>query len=202
MGKRLLVCLFLICVMMSGCWDYKDLDKLSIVSGIAFDKAEDGQIKVTLEIIDRASQVKKEGLRSRSITVTARSADDAMREIAHQLDFELYFGNMAIALFGEDTPHKSLIEWLHGNREVRETVYLAAAKEAGELLDTKDGGVSAFALRDLLDASDELKPAELYRAGDTLPVFSLTENSGKKDEDNRESKEQKQPKLIGSKTLS
>lgn len=38
---------------LSGCWNYREVDKLTTVAGIAIDKGvEDGQIKLTVEVVD------------------------------------------------------------------------------------------------------------------------------------------------------
>ncbi|MDR0326402.1 MAG: hypothetical protein LBI19_09945 [Oscillospiraceae bacterium] len=165
--RKYLAALLAFCFLpLSGCWDYKDLNKLSIVTGMAFDSAEDGKVKVTLEIVDRSSSPKKEGLRTRAVEVTGRDADEAVRKAAKGLDFELYFGAMAVAVFGKDTPYGDLRGWLLKNREVRETVYIVFAEEAGAMLHTEeDDGIAAYKLRDILDASKDAKPLELYKAG-------------------------------------
>ena len=157
----------LLCFVLSGCWDYKDLDKLSIVTGMAFDRAEAGRIKVTWEIVDRSSSPKKEGLRSRVFEQTGRDIDEAAQKLSKGLDFELYYGALAVVIFGQDTPRAELRQWLLDNREVRETVYVICAEEAGELLLNKEEDIlAAYKLRDVLDASKDEKPLELYKAGD------------------------------------
>jgi spore germination protein KC len=154
----------LLCLLLSGCWDYKDLNKLSIVTGMAFDQAKDGKLKVTLEIVDRSSSPKKEGLRTRSVEVTEKNAKEAVQKAARGLDFELYYGALAVVIFGDGVKEGELLDWLHDNREVRETVYIVRAEKAGKKLQTEeDGGIAAYMLRDILDASEDAKPLELYR---------------------------------------
>jgi spore germination protein KC len=166
MMRKIIALLLPLCLLLSGCWDYKDLNKLSIVSGIAFDKAEDGGITVTLEIVDRSSSPRQDGLRTRAVEASGHDADSAVEKLAKGLDFELYFGVAAVAVFGKDTPREELKTWLLKNREVRETMYVIYADKAGEKLQTEeDGGIAAFKLRDILNASKEEKPLELYQIG-------------------------------------
>ena len=165
--RKLITALLLFCFLLSGCWDYKDLDKLSIVTGMAFDKAEDGRLKVTLEIVDRSSSPKKEGLRSRIFQQEGRNVDEAAQKLSKGLDFELYYGALAVVIFGKETPRPELRQWLLDNREVRETVYVVYAEDAGELLLNKEEDIlAAYKLRDILEASKDEKPLELYKAGD------------------------------------
>jgi spore germination protein KC len=164
--RKFLIFLPVLCFLLSGCWDYKDLNKLSIVSGIAFDRGEGGGIKVTLEIVDRSSSTKKEGLRTRTVAGSAGDVNSAVEKLARGLDFELYYGAVAVAVFGKDVPREELEAWLFRNRELRETVYIIYADKAGEMLQSKeDGGIAAFKLRDILNASKEEKPLELYKLG-------------------------------------
>ena len=164
--RRLLLLLLPCCLLFAGCWDYKDLNKLSIVSGIAFDNAKDGGITVTMEIVDRSSSPRQDGLRTRTVKASGKNPDQAVYKLSKTLDFELYYGAMAVAVFGKNVPCGELKTWLLQNREVRETVYVIYAEEGWKKLQTEeDGGIAAFKLRDILNASKEKSPVELYQIG-------------------------------------
>jgi spore germination protein KC len=163
--RRCLPLFLILCVLLSGCWDYKDLNKLSIVAGMAFDRDEYGNLKVLAEIIDRSSSPKKEGLRTRVVEATGRDMDEAEKALSKGLDFELYYGAMAVVIFSGDAPAEDLRKWLLNNREVRETVYIINSDDAGELLQTEeDGGIASYKLRDIMEASKDEKPLQLYLA--------------------------------------
>ncbi|MCL2002789.1 MAG: hypothetical protein FWG72_02155 [Oscillospiraceae bacterium] len=163
MGRLLLV-LALSFFLLSGCWDYKDLDKLSIVTGMAFEEGANGGVKVSLEIVDRSPSAEKEGLRTRVVEASGQDTDDAIGTLAKGLDFELYYGAMAVVIFGGNAPRPEIIGWLMNNREVRETVYVLFDDKAGAMLQTEEeDGIAAYKLRDILDASGEEKPLELYK---------------------------------------
>ncbi|MDR1669065.1 MAG: hypothetical protein LBR76_03830 [Oscillospiraceae bacterium] len=166
---RKVFAVLLLLPLLGGCWDYKDLDRLSIVTGMAVDSAPGGRVLVTLETVSSSEGTVK----ARLVRGEGRTAEAAVREAKKQLERELYFGNMSIVVFGESVGIHAPVEWLKSVRGIRETVYIAAASAcAGELFDTEEG---AFQLRDMLDASETVKPAELYRFGNTLPLFALTE---------------------------
>jgi hypothetical protein len=140
------------------------LNKLSIVTGMAFEDEEDGEVKISLEIVDRSAGPQQEGLRTRVVEGTGRDAGDAVGKLSKGLDFELYYGAMAVVIFGGDEPCLKALGWLMKNREVRETVYVVFDEKAGELLKTEEeGGIAAYKLRDILDASEDEKPLELYK---------------------------------------
>jgi spore germination protein KC len=157
-----------LCIIFSGCLDYKDVNKLSIVAGMAFEK-EDG-IKISIEIVDRSSSQRQEGLRTRVVETSGDNIDCAIKKLSKELDFELYYGAMAVVIFQDEKPCPELIEWLIENREVRETVYVIFNEEAAGLLHSEeDGGIASYKLRDILDSTKDAKPLELYKLeGDTL----------------------------------
>jgi spore germination protein KC len=151
-------------LLLTGCWDYKDINKLSIVTGMAFEDADSGEILISLEIVDRSSGPNDEGLRTRVVKTEGENVDDAIGKLSKGLDFELYYGAMAVVIFSGDEPRPEILEWLLKNREVRETVYVLFEEKAGELLQSEeDGGIAAYKLRDILDASEESSPLELYK---------------------------------------
>jgi len=162
--RKTVLLLLSVCFLLSGCFDYKDLNKLSIITGIAFDKAEEGGVTVTLEIVDRSSSPKKDGLRTRTVAESGRDAEEAVKKLTRGLDFELYYGAMAVVIFGKDVPRKELETWVLSKREVRETAYIIYADDAGAKLHTdEEDGIAAYKLRDILDASKGERPLELYQ---------------------------------------
>ena len=164
--RKFLTLVLPVCLLLSACWDYKDLNKLSVVTGMAFDTEADGRLRVTLEIVDRSASPEKEGLRTRSVEASGRDVEEAVGKAERGLEYKLYYGAMAVAVFGQDAPADKLQKWLLDNREARETVYVIHADEAWKKLQTEeDGGIASYKLRDILDASKEEKPLELYRAG-------------------------------------
>ncbi len=160
-------------VFLSGCWDYKDLDRLSIVTGMAFDRGEGGTVNVTLQVTDNSVSDENAAIGTRTLTASGKTVEFAVREAKKQLEHEIYYGNMVIAVFGRSFPVEEAVTWLKGVRGIRETLYLAVSEEAVFL----DEGFAAFRMRDILDASETVKPVELYRFKDRLPLFRMAEDN-------------------------
>ncbi len=169
---RRVYALLLFIPLLSGCWDYKDLDRLSVVTGMAVDPAGGGRLKVTLEVTFSSGKE----ISNRAVAAEGATTDAAVREAKKQLEYELYYGNMGIVVFGKSLDIEASAEWLKSVQEIRETLYIAASEEpAGELLQSEDG-VAAFRLRNILDASETVKPVELYRLKDSVPLFIMSED--------------------------
>jgi spore germination protein KC len=157
--RRLLAVILPLCFLLCGCWDYKDLNKLSIVTGMAF--GDEG--KILLEIVDRTTGPKKDGLRTRVVEATGRDTQDAIDKLSKGLDFALYYGAMAVVIFDRDEPCPDVLDWLIKNREVRETVYVLFGDSGLLQTEEEENGIAAYTLRDIIDASEDEKPLELYK---------------------------------------
>jgi spore germination protein KC len=166
MAMRKIFAALLLCALLSGCFDYKDLDKLCVVTGMAFDKGEDEKIKVALEVVERTTQPREKDLQTLVVEEEGKTISEAVKKLSKGLDFELYYGAMALAVIGEDVARQEVFEWLLENGEVRETVLIIYTDEAGKKLQSEeDGGIAAYKLRDILEASrKENPPLELYKA--------------------------------------
>jgi spore germination protein KC len=159
-----LIVTVLVFPLLAGCLDYKDLNKLSIVAGMAFEGGGDEDVKIAIEIVDRSSAQRQDGLRTRVVHTSGKTVDSAVKKISKGLDFELYYGAMAVIIFKSDEPCPEIFDWLIKNHEVRETVYVIFSHKGGELLESEeDGGIASYKLRDILDASEDEKPLELYK---------------------------------------
>jgi hypothetical protein len=132
--------------------------------------AVDRGVTVTFEIAlpsDEKTQV---------VTGTAPSVNAAVEDAKTRLGSELYFGSMGMVLLGDGSPFGETIRWLRDVSGVRETTYLASTRGTAGDFFLQAGGVNGFTLRDILDASETVKPVELYRLRALLPVFDLGED--------------------------
>ena len=69
MIKKSLCLFFIIAILIcGGCWSYRGLDKLSIVSGFSIDiDKETGLYKVSYQIVDLSGNVKVEGINAKML---------------------------------------------------------------------------------------------------------------------------------------
>jgi spore germination protein KC len=135
-GKKL-ISLFLCCfslVLLAGCWNYRGLNEMTIVSGIAVDRnPENGNFHLTFETIDMSIPVKEKGLTPRIIEAEGKTLFDAARGAKRRNDDKLYFGNTQVIIVSEliakeDGLH-SVIDWFMRDGEGRETLTFAISQE-------------------------------------------------------------------------
>ena len=93
-----IVSLILIMPLLTACWGYREVDKMSIVVGVAIDKGTTDKYLVTYEVVD-FSQMKVEG-KAKSILV--KSEGDTLLEASRNAISKnfprLYFGHSTIVV--------------------------------------------------------------------------------------------------------
>lgn len=82
--------LILLCVSLCGCWDYRGLDQLIFVSGIAVDKnPETGDYMVTYEIMNMQGNIKQEGLSAKIVESTGRTIAEAVQNANRRVTYRI-----------------------------------------------------------------------------------------------------------------
>lgn len=192
----LLICLLSMTALISGCWNYREVENLAIVSGLAIDKKDDGYL-VTTEIID-IKGVKESKISTKLLSVEGPSIFDAVRNTIKIAGKRLYFSHAKVVVINRKIAEEGLIpvmDWLGRDNEPRYTLYLLISKEnsAEEILSqyTITSEVPSFELNEMLKAerslSNTLEIEEWEFINDlaatgisaTLPTVDLTEYNGK-----------------------
>ncbi|MDL2274016.1 Ger(x)C family spore germination protein [Oscillospiraceae bacterium OttesenSCG-928-G22] len=120
---------------MAGCWDYKGLDELSVVAGIAIDKSEKEGMQYTLsfEIIDASASKEQGAQRSILVTSDGRTVYEAVDNAKKQLYNDLYFGNTEIFVISETLAReegiKGLMESFFRDPDVRDIMILVVSRQ-------------------------------------------------------------------------
>ncbi|MDD7792878.1 Ger(x)C family spore germination protein [Clostridium sp. 'White wine YQ'] len=128
----LLLSIFLFTSTLSGCWNYREIESLIVVSGIAIDKnPETNKIEVTTEFVDIKSgkEIKTE---PKTITISG----DTMFEIARKLitisGKRAYWSHAQVMILSETIAREGLakiIDWYVRDAETRTDIYVCVSKE-------------------------------------------------------------------------
>ncbi|MBL4932491.1 Ger(x)C family spore germination protein [Clostridium paridis] len=128
----LLLSIFLLMSTLSGCWNYREIESLIIVSGIAIDKnPETNKIEVTTEFVDIKSG-KEIVTESKTITLSG----DTMFEIARKLitvsGKRAYWSHAQVMILSETIAREGLariIDWYVRDAETRTDISVCVSKE-------------------------------------------------------------------------
>lgn len=152
MRKRIftsILCLLLTLVL-SGCWNRRELDEISVVQAMGIDTLENGQISLTYQIL-KPSGVKGSSSKGGEkggggesvwvVTVTGETVFDAIRNATTQVDRRSYFGHNKVIVIGEEAAKSGispLLDLAVRDPELRELVYVFIAKgTARDIIEAK-----------------------------------------------------------------
>ena len=171
-----LMLLLILCFALSGCWNYRDLDTLDIVSGIAVDRdPESDKYLLTFEIIDTASAGDDE-IGTIYVESEGETIFDAIRNSKRRLINKLYGGNLQAMIISHQIAEAEgvdvILEELLRDGEPRETMSIAISQQdtAREILLTEgiDSKIIAYEIHDMIMEDSEVtastKDLPLYQA--------------------------------------
>ncbi len=147
--KRRLFASILCILLLTGCWDRKELNEVGIVGAIGLDKdSKTEEIILTSQVI-RPGALKKEGGGGEkspveNITTRGNTVFEAMRNITKQFDRKAYFPHTKVIVIGEHLARDGILPILDvfiRSQEIRRLVWFTVAKDttAEEILGVKHG---------------------------------------------------------------
>jgi spore germination protein KC len=152
--------------MVTGCWQYRELNDLAIISAIGIDKEEDEYL-VSVQIINVKKQTKDfSGGDESPVTVyegRGKTLGEALNTIELESPKELYLGHIDMVVIGEETARIGLreyIDFLLRDREVRKIYPFVIAKGAKAI--------------DLLNV---LTPIETLPSANLVSIISTSEKT-------------------------
>ena len=165
---RKIFLILLIPFLLSGCYDYNQLNDLAIISGIGIDYESD-EFKVTFEVIS----TKKEGETSGSnstyyITSSGKTLVDAFTKSANKIDKVPYFEHVEMVVFSRKVAENHLadcIDYLIRTERLRNEFYTAIAEGSAEDLigaSTKEHPIVSSYLVQLLEFNNETYNSAYY----------------------------------------
>jgi spore germination protein KC len=143
MRKRsLLLSIFIIIPFLTACWDYREVDGLTIVVGFAVDKTDKGDYLLTFEVADMSEAGKEGKVKSVLIESEGETLLDAIRNTISKNYPRLYFGHAVCVILSQDVARDgvlNVLDFITRDSEVRLSIYLFVSEEetAKELLKAK-----------------------------------------------------------------
>lgn len=121
-------------LMLSGCWDYRGLDEMSIVTGVAIDKKPGGGgYLLSFETVDLTLPVKEHGLKSLIVESEGKTIFDAVRNAKKRITNKLYFGQAQLIIISEEIASSedftNIVDWFLRDGECRETICTVISQE-------------------------------------------------------------------------
>lgn len=201
MKKRgLLIVLCLInFIINTGCWNYREINNLSIVAGVAIDKIRDGKYKITTEIVDLHEGGKDAKIKSKKLESYGETLFDAIRNTIKITSGKLYWGHVEIVIFSQEVAKEGIVQFIDfmvRDSEPRQSIDILVSREktAGEIfnLDSSSTEIRSYEINEMLDTEKNLSKTakvQVYEfinalSGEgisaVMPVVGAAENEGKR----------------------
>jgi spore germination protein KC len=143
--KQMLLRVFLLgmtIVLLTGCWDRRELNEVSVITGIAVDKGEDAKYRLTVEGLNSAELNPKTGGNAAPAVVFEQEGD-SIAELSLQMNLgvtqHLIYSHLQTVVIGEATARDGMFEFLdflERSREIRSdfTIVIASDATAADVL--------------------------------------------------------------------
>jgi spore germination protein KC len=193
-----LIALIIICTcLLTSCWNYKEVEKLAIVSGVAVDKNGEDKVLVTVEIVSVQAGQKQSTLKPVYIQAVGNTFFDAARAMIAIQGKRLYWSHAKVVIVSEEIAKQGVtkvLDFINRDAEVREDMWvlLSRGKSAREIFDSKPilESLVSFEIDDTMRSQKSISrypSVELYEFLDkigstetttTIPTIKLIENMG------------------------
>lgn len=143
--KKLYLLLYIIMFipLTTACWNYREVDRITIVTGFAIDKKDDqGNYLLTFEVIDFQEASNEQKIESILIESEGETLMDAIRNSISKNFPKLYFGHTTIVILSREVASDgalNVIDFMFRDAEPRLNINLFVSEEktAGEILKAK-----------------------------------------------------------------
>ena len=134
MKKLSIIIIFLISITITGCGGYEELNNLSIVTAVAFDKTdEEYELSFLIANSPKAQTSAKEGEAKTTVyTGKGKTIALASKDIEQIVPKQIYLGHINVVIISEDIAKDGflkLADWLLRNPQTRKKFYLLQAKD-------------------------------------------------------------------------
>ncbi|MFA5527037.1 MAG: Ger(x)C family spore germination protein [Peptostreptococcales bacterium] len=152
----------LLLLALAGCWDNTDVIKLNMVAAVGIDKADDGQIELTIQMANPAilKAIEQGSMAEPSWTVSSKgyTVFEAVRNMLSTVDQKPYYSHMELIILSEEIARDMIgdvLDLFERDHETRKQVTVLVAKDisAKEILETKCpvGVIPAFHLSEIIN---------------------------------------------------
>ncbi|AIQ62261.1 hypothetical protein PSTEL_03145 [Paenibacillus stellifer] len=176
LGVKML--LILTMALTAGCWNYKEVEDMSIVAGVAVDKGEQaGDLRLSAELVDTSGEPKSTNFGFKIASLTGDTMFEVVRNMISVTGKRLFWSHSKAIIFSEDIAREGLLkvmDWYNRDNETRSDIYIfvSAEKTAREILELNSPmqAIVSFNLEQLM--RDE------HNAG-TAPVVEIWDFIGR-----------------------
>ncbi|ASA25504.1 Ger(x)C family spore germination protein [Paenibacillus donghaensis] len=129
----LLLSLLLLLPGVSGCWNYAEVDDMSIVAGVAIDKDKKaGKLLITTELFDTKGELQQNQASFKIVTLSGDTMFDIVRNMISMTGKKLFWSHSKAIIISEEIAREGVIrviDWYSRDTETRSDVYIYVSGE-------------------------------------------------------------------------
>lgn len=132
--RRLTLLLSLLLLpVVSGCWNYAEVDDMSIVAGVAIDKDKKaGKLLITTELFDTKGELQQNQANFKIVTLSGDTMFDIVRNMISMTGKKLFWSHSKGIILSQEIAREGIIkviDWYSRDTETRSDVYVYVSGE-------------------------------------------------------------------------
>lgn len=145
MKKIKILCLIIVLIintiLSSGCWNYREIDKMAIIAGVAIDMdANTDTFKLTVEVAAPSASEKSGGNQSETYKSEGKTVFEAVRNLIPEIGKKAYWSHSKVIIVSKSIAEQglaSVLDFLYRDAETRRDVLVLVsnAPTAGEIIE-------------------------------------------------------------------
>ena len=180
MKKWLAFSLFIIIgLILSGCWNYREINSLSIVAGVAIERdPTNGDYILYIEIVEPNRDSHGQTTESKIVETRGKTIFDATRNVISTSGKRMFWNHAQIIIVSEDVAREGIldvIDWFYRDAEPRLTLQLLVAHGASAkdiiTADSITDEIRSFEINEKLENANSIERypnTELYQIVDMI----------------------------------
>lgn len=175
MMKKIIIIL-ITCILVSGCYDYREVNDLAIISGIGVDYKDD-EYKVTLEILNTVKNEANSTVVQKTTMVEASDENfaQAMNYAIKKIEKNAYFSHLQILLLSKEVAEhgiSDIADYLFRSIHVTESFYTVIVQNAKpyDVFDAKiaNNEVSSDEILNMIESTSQIASINVFKQFDFL----------------------------------
>ncbi len=131
--KKLL--LIILIILLTGCYDYKELNDIAIISGIGISKEND-EYRVIYEVINtEANKESNNDIKKYNVEAQDKNLSNAISKANEALAKQPYFEQIKVLLITKDVNILDISDYIFRNEKFNTSFYLALCDDIDEIFD-------------------------------------------------------------------
>ncbi|MGE5677333.1 MAG: Ger(x)C family spore germination protein, partial [Pseudomonadota bacterium] len=187
--KKMKLCLYVIVINMltlslAGCWNYKEIEKLAIVSGVAIDRDGDNKLLVTTEVVSVKQEQRQSSLQPVYMQAVGSSFFDTARSLIAYQGKRLYWSHAKVVIVSEKIAKEGIskvLDFMSRDTEIREDMWILVAKggKACDIFNAKPEieSILSFQLDNTLRAQKSISRYPSVELYDFIDKLAYSHNS-------------------------